>query len=101
MVIGAGDAGSVVIEEFVKHPQLKRRPVAVIDDDKSKQGMKIHDIKVEGRAKTSLISSEKSIHEIIIALRCDRRDIKDIVTICNKTKCKIKIFREFMSSWEM
>jgi FlaA1/EpsC-like NDP-sugar epimerase len=93
MVIGAGDAGSVVIEEFVKHPQLKRRPVAVIDDDKSKQGMKIRGIKVEGARKDIPdIVLKKSIHEIIIALpSADRRDIKDIVTICNKTKCKIKI----------
>lgn len=93
LVIGAGDAGSVVIEEFVKHPGLKRNPVAVIDDDKNKHGMKIRGVRVEGgRDEIPNIVLKKSVHEIIIALpSADRREIREIVQICNKTKCKIKI----------
>ena len=48
MVIGAGEAGSLVIQEFKKHPDLKMRPVVLIDDDVNKHGMRIHGVRVFG-----------------------------------------------------
>jgi len=93
MIIGAGDASSVVVEEFLRHPSLKRRPVALIDDDKNKLGMKIRGVPVVGtRECIPEVVLEKNVREIIIAIpSADRRDIRDIVEICNKTKCKLKI----------
>ena len=93
MIIGAGDAASVVVEEFLRHPGLKRRPIVLIDDNKNKHGMKIRGVPVEGgREAIPQIVFEKSIQEIIIAMpSADRRDIREIVQICNKTKCNLKI----------
>lgn len=93
MIVGAGAAGSIVIEEFVKHPQLKRKPVAIIDDDITKHGMKIHGVKVEGSRKDiPELTLKKNVQEIILAMpSADRQEIREIVNICNKTKCKIKI----------
>ena len=47
IVIGAGEAGSLVIQEF-KNPDLKMRPVVLIDDDVNKHGMRIHGVRVFG-----------------------------------------------------
>ncbi|MCR4431990.1 MAG: polysaccharide biosynthesis protein [Tepidanaerobacteraceae bacterium] len=93
MVIGAGEAGSMVIEEFIKHPELKMRPVAIIDDDSRKHGMMIHGIKVEGGRRDILeVALRKNVHEIVIAMpSIDRKEIKDIVQICRKTECRLKI----------
>ncbi|MFY9440759.1 MAG: nucleoside-diphosphate sugar epimerase/dehydratase [Tepidanaerobacteraceae bacterium] len=93
MVIGAGDAGAVVVEEFLRHPDLKRRPVALIDDDKNKHGMKIRGVPVEGtREDIPRLVLQKNIHEIIIAMpSANRKDIREIVHICKKTKCHLKI----------
>lgn len=93
MVIGAGEAGSMVIQEFVRHPNLKMKPVAIIDDDKNKHGKYIHGIKVEGdRKRIPELVLQKNIQEIIIAMpSIDRREIKEIVGICNQTHCKLRI----------
>jgi FlaA1/EpsC-like NDP-sugar epimerase len=93
MVIGAGEAGSMVIQEFVRHPNLKMKPVAIIDDDKNKHGKYIHGIKVEGdRKRIPELVLQKNIQEIIIAMpSIDRREIKEIVNICSQTHCKLRI----------
>lgn len=93
MIIGAGDAGSMVIEEFIRHPNMKMKPAVIIDDDINKHGMRIHGIKVSGgRDKIREMVNKKNINEIIIAMpSIDRREIRDIVSICRETKCKVKI----------
>lgn len=93
MVIGAGEAGSMVIQEFKKHPDLRMKPVAIIDDDANKHGMSIHGVKVLGaRQAIPEIVLRKNIKEIIIAMpSIDRHEIRDIVDICSKTKCKLRI----------
>ncbi len=93
MVIGAGEAGSMVIQEFKKHPDLRMKPVAIIDDDTNKHGMSIHGVKVLGaRQVIPETVLRKNIKEIIIAMpSIDRHQIRDIVDICSKTKCKLRI----------
>ncbi|HHY70527.1 MAG TPA: polysaccharide biosynthesis protein [Thermoanaerobacterales bacterium] len=93
MVIGAGEAGSMVIQEFKKHPDLKMRPIVIIDDDENKHNMRIHGVKVfGGRYDIPELVLQKNIKEIIIAMpSIDRHEIREIVNICSKTKCKLRI----------
>ncbi|MFY9279438.1 MAG: hypothetical protein WAO47_07645, partial [Caldicoprobacterales bacterium] len=35
MIIGAGEAGAMVIKELKNHPEMGLKPVAAIDDDKA------------------------------------------------------------------
>ena len=93
MVIGAGEAGSLVIQEFKKHPDLKMRPVVLIDDDVNKHGMRIHGVRVfGGRNIIPEMVQKKNIKEIVIAMpSIARLQIRVIVSICRETKCKLKI----------
>lgn len=93
MIIGAGEAGSMVIQEFKRHLDLKMKPVVIIDDDEDKHGMRIHGIKVAGgRLDIPELVLRKNIKEIIIAMpSIDRKEIKEIVDICSKTACKLRI----------
>ena len=93
MVIGAGEAGSMVIQEFKRHPDLKMRPVVLIDDDVNKHGMRIHGVRVfGGRHIIPEMVQKKNIKEIVIAMpSIDRLQIREIVNICSETKCKLRI----------
>jgi len=93
MIIGAGEAGSMVIQEYKRHPDLKMKPIVIVDDDTDKQGMRIHGIKVAGgREDIPELALKKNIKEIIIAMpSIDRREIKDIVNLCSSTGCKLRI----------
>lgn len=69
------------------------RPVAIIDDNVRKHGMMIHGVRVEGGRKDILkVALRKNVHEIVIAMpSIDRKEIREIVQICRKTGCRLKI----------
>lgn len=92
MIIGAGEAGSMVIKEMKKHGELMSEPVAVIDDDRTKHKSRIHGVPVlGGRDKISEIAAKKYVDEIIIALpSIPKSELRNIIGICKSTKCKLK-----------
>lgn len=92
MVIGAGEAGSMVIKEIKNNPQIERQPVAVIDDDPSKINMRIHGVPVLGtRYDIPKIAAKMGIDEIIVAMpSAGKQEIKAILNICKETKCKLR-----------
>ncbi len=48
LVVGAGDAGQLVIRELQRNPQLGYTPVGLIDDDRRKKNLRIHGVRVLG-----------------------------------------------------
>lgn len=93
LIVGAGDAGNLAIRELEMSNQLDARVVGVIDDDKKKHGTYIQGVKVLGdRNKIPDFVKKYNIDEIIIALpSVSKKNIKEIVNICQETSCKIKI----------
>ena len=93
MIVGAGDAGVMVIREYRNHLQLNSKPVVLIDDDVKKQGKVINGVPVVG-GRQSILSAAENYHidEIVIAIpSASKRDISEIIDICKETKCKLKI----------
>ncbi|MGO1478413.1 polysaccharide biosynthesis protein, partial [Senegalia sp. (in: firmicutes)] len=92
MVIGAGDAGAMVIKEFKNHTELMSNPVVLIDDDVSKEGRKIHGVPVKGqRYDIKGQAIKNNIDEIVIAMPSSTKaEIKEIIEECKTTKCKVK-----------
>lgn len=92
MIIGAGDAGAVIIRELKNHVQLNSKPVAIIDDDKSKEGTMIFQVPIVGqRTDIVRIAEKMKIDEIIIAMpSASKQAVREIVEECRKTKCMLK-----------
>ncbi|MGE5329469.1 MAG: polysaccharide biosynthesis protein [Deltaproteobacteria bacterium] len=92
MVIGAGEAGSMVIKEMKNHVELKSVPVVVVDDDKWKLYSSINGIPIKGnRFKIKELAEKYMIDEIIIAIPSAKKsEISEILNICKQTKCKLK-----------
>ncbi len=94
MLIGAGDAGKMIIDEvFNNRAEFDSRIVCVVDDNKNKVGSHIRGLKVEGSTKDIERLAEKhNIDEIIIAIpSASKEKIDKIVTECHKTSAEIKI----------
>jgi FlaA1/EpsC-like NDP-sugar epimerase len=69
LVIGAGDAGALVVRELQKSSQLNLTPVGFLDDDPAKQRHVIHGVTVIGRVNDLAASIDQhGIDEIIIAI---------------------------------
>lgn len=93
MVIGAGEAGSMIIHELQTSRYLSDRVVCAIDDNPSKKGKYLHGVKIVGN-RDAIISCAKryNIDEIIVAIpTADAKDKKEILKICSETSCKLKV----------
>ena len=92
MVIGAGEAGSMVIRELQTHSELKSTPVAVIDDDYKKHNARIHGVPIVGdRFDIKSMVETYGIDEIIVALpSVPKRELSEILNLCKETKRKLK-----------
>ena len=69
LVIGAGDAGALVVREMQRNPQLGLRPVGYLDDDQSKIKHQIHGVPVIGKlADLGRALNIRPVDEVIIAI---------------------------------
>jgi FlaA1/EpsC-like NDP-sugar epimerase len=68
-VVGAGDAGSMVVREILRNPQLRLRPVAFVDDDREKLKKEIHGVRVAGMlSQLASVVEHTRAQEVIIAV---------------------------------
>lgn len=84
LVIGAGDAGALVVREMQKNNQLRLKPVGFLDDDPGKLKQQIHGIPVVGTlsdlARTLTL---RRIHEVIIAIpSASGQVIRNVTEVC-------------------
>ena len=92
LIVGAGEAGNMIVRELFKRPELKKMPVGVVDDDKNKQGKCVYDVPVLGTIDdVEHIVKNHCIDEIIICIaNINPNRNRDIINICKKTDAKIK-----------
>jgi len=92
LVVGAGDAGELLIREYQKHPELGKNIIGVIDDEKSKHGLEIHGIKVLGdRNIIPGVIEEYHVKEVVISIPSAKgEEIKEIYNLSKKEGVKVK-----------
>ena len=86
LVIGAGDAGAMIVKELQRNPQLAMRPIGFLDDNLEKKGKTIHGIPVFGEIKSlPKILSFHRVDEVIIAIpSAPGKTIREITNLCRK-----------------
>jgi len=92
LVIGAGDAGEMIIRQMKNDPKLGYFPVALADDNPKKMHTKLHGVKVMGSTKDlASIVKTKNIDEIIIsAPSAGPKQMRRIVQVCETTGIEFK-----------
>lgn len=101
MVVGAGDAGSHVVEIFSKSAGMGTIEV-IVDDDPMKQGLLIQSIPVAGSTKDieRLVAAE-GITDIIIAMpTVSKERVREITELCMETDCYVRVFSRFEKAEE-
>ncbi len=86
LIVGAGDAGALVVREMQKNPQLNLTPVCFVDDEDSKQKQRIHDVPVEGKLEDlGRVLDIWFIQEAIIAIpSAPGGVVRQVIDICRK-----------------
>jgi FlaA1/EpsC-like NDP-sugar epimerase len=84
LIVGAGDAGALVVREMQKNIQLRLIPVCFLDDDDDKQKQHIHGVPVVGRLDDlGRVLAPRRIDEVIVAIpSAPGHVIRKITDIC-------------------
>ena len=92
LIIGAGDAGEMIVREMKHNREHSYDPVGFVDDDAGKKGMTIHGVPIlGGSGELPAIIGKCQPDEILIALSGGAQlSIREIYDICKPFNVTIK-----------
>lgn len=93
MIIGAGEAGQVLLRDIFHADEVKYKVCCFIDDNPNKWHRNIEGIPVFGGREDILTAVDKyKIDTILLAIpSATREKTRDILDICKETGCEMKI----------
>lgn len=93
LLIGAGSAASILIQETQRISRSSRNIVCIIDDNVNKKGKYLKNIPIVGtRDDIPMAVKRYKIDEIIIAIpSATSKVIKELLEVCHGTDAKVKI----------
>jgi FlaA1/EpsC-like NDP-sugar epimerase len=69
VVVGAGDAGHLIVREMLRQPSLRYTPIGLVDDDPKTRNLRVHGVRVLGTtADLPRILREQRPDEVLIAI---------------------------------
>jgi len=92
LIIGAGDAGEMLLREIISHPELSYEVVGLLDDDSAKKKTRIHGYQVIGEIeKLPYVVKEYGVDVIIYAIPSTSREhLQKVVSLASSTTAEIK-----------
>ncbi|MEG2435577.1 MAG: nucleoside-diphosphate sugar epimerase/dehydratase, partial [Ruthenibacterium sp.] len=98
LIIGAGDAASTLLHELFKNTSPDMTIICCVDDAPEKVGRSIMGIEIMGTTEDIPELVERcEIETILLAIpTVDEENKKRILSICNKTKCNLRILPDIV-----
>ncbi len=92
LIVGAGDAGQLIIREMQRQPALGYTPIGLVDDDPGKKNLRIHGVRVLGSTADlpQLIADSRPAEVIIAVPSAGGQARQRIVTICRNAAVPVK-----------
>ena len=93
LVVGAGNAGALIIREMLREQPVTYRPVAVVDDDPNKIFSRLHGVPVAGKVEQlAQVSRKYAADEILVAIpSASKSRLREIVNQAKKTGLPVRI----------
>lgn len=92
LIVGAGDAGAMILREMRNNPGLGLRAVGFVDDNPAKLQMHIYDVPVLGtREDIPALVRKHAVDEVVIAMpTAPGRAIRAIKSICDEAQIRYR-----------
>ena len=92
LIVGAGDAGQLLIREMQRNRQLRYTPIGLVDDDPRKKNLRIHGVRVLGTtSELRHILRDNRPDEVLIAIPSAAGEARQaIVEACRDANIPVK-----------
>ena len=92
LIVGAGNAGESVLREILRMREDRYDVVGFVDDDSSRQGIRIHAVEVLGRTcDLREIAKAYDVEEILIAMpSATRKQLRSVIQLCEGTALRFR-----------
>src|SRR5215211_6022796 len=92
LIVGAGDAGQLIIKEMLKNRALGYTPIGLVDDDSRKSNLRLHGVRVLGTTSDlPHILGDNKADEVIIAIPSAAGETRQrIVNVCRDAGVAVK-----------
>jgi len=92
LVVGAGDAGQLILREMLKNPNLGYAPLGLVDDDPRKKNLRLHGVRVLGTTDDLRhLLRDNRPDEVIIAIPSAAGETRQrIVNVCRDEGVPVK-----------
>ena len=86
LIVGAGDAGALVVRELQKSTQLDLHPIGFLDDDPAKQRHEIYGVPVIGKVSSlAAVLDNQQVDEVVIAIpSAPGKLVRQVTDVCRK-----------------
>jgi FlaA1/EpsC-like NDP-sugar epimerase len=93
LVMGAGDAGAMVIRDIVRHPDLGLVPLGVIDDDPRKVGRSIAGLPILGtREAVPRLAERLAVDEVLLTIPSATSEVvREMVVLCEEADVGLRV----------
>lgn len=102
LIVGAGDAGEMIIREVTRSQAAEYKLIGFVDDNTDKSHVIIHGIRGLGTTEDiPRLALQHSITEILIAIpSASGADLRRIFNLCRETKARVRILPSIPAVFE-
>jgi len=93
LLVGAGDAGAMILKDVLENPSLGLRPVGIVDDDVRKVGRALYEVPILGtRADIPALVARLDVEQVLLAIPAARGDlIQDVAALCEEAGVTLRV----------
>ena len=93
LVMGAGDAGAMILKDILENSGIGIHPVAIIDDDPRKTGRRLYEIPIVGtRADIPTLASQLDVDQVLMAIPSGDHDlVQDVAALCDVAGVTLRV----------
>ena len=93
LVIGAGDAGAMILKDILENPSVGLHAVGVVDDDRRKIGRSLYEVRVVGtRADIPMLVERLDVDQVLLAIPSAASDlIQEVAALCEQAGVTLRV----------
>lgn len=93
LLVGAGDAGSMILKDILGNRSLGLDPVGIVDDDPRKRGLSLHGISVLGnRAAIPPLVFRLRVEQVLLAVPSATGEVvRDVAALCEEANVTLRV----------